>query len=174
MKATVAILTRWRREDPDRLLQAALRQARELAELVPELDGLRSQNTALRQQLEIQTKRIAQLEEALQAAERAAHRQAAPFRIEEKKRVLTPKPPGRKHGHPGAFRHQPDHIDESIEVALCVCPHCGYVVARSRGRELLSDILGKDFGGVLVSDCLAIYDDSFIAALPRAAPLQAR
>src|ERR1700736_6723048 len=31
-----------------------------------------------------------------------------------------------------------------------------YVVAQSRGRELLSDILGKDFGGVLVSDCLAI------------------
>ena len=33
-----------------------------------------------------------------------------------------------------------------------------YVVAQSRGRDLLSDILGKDFGGVLVSDCLAIYD----------------
>src|SRR5260370_39534600 len=125
MKATVAILTRWRREDPDRLLQAALRQARELAEVVPELDGLRSQNAALAQQLEIQTKRIAQLEEALQAAERAAHRQVAPFRIEEKKRVLAPKPPGRKHGHPGAFRHQPDHIDEYIEVELCACPHCG-------------------------------------------------
>jgi hypothetical protein len=48
-------------------------------------------------------KRIAKSEEALQAVERAAHRQAAPFRIEEKKRVLTPRPPGRKHGHPGAF-----------------------------------------------------------------------
>jgi hypothetical protein len=35
-----------------------------------------------------------------------------------------------------------------------------YVVAQSRGRELLSNILGKDFGGVLVSDCLAIYDDA--------------
>jgi Transposase IS66 family len=35
-----------------------------------------------------------------------------------------------------------------------------YVVAQSRGRELLNDILGKDFGGVLVSDCLAIYDDA--------------
>jgi hypothetical protein len=125
MKSTVAILTRWRREDPDRLLACALRQARELAEVVPELDGLRSQNAALAQQLEIQTKRIAQLEEALQAAERAAHRQAAPFRIEEKKRVLAPKPPGRKHGHPGAFRHRPDHIDEYIEVELCACPHCG-------------------------------------------------
>ena len=35
-----------------------------------------------------------------------------------------------------------------------------YVVAQSRGRELLGDIVGKDFGGVLVSDCLAIYDDA--------------
>src|SRR5208283_6048441 len=31
-----------------------------------------------------------------------------------------------------------------------------YVVAQSRGRDLLGDVLGKDFGGVLVSDCLAI------------------
>ena len=92
MKAAEAILTRWCYEDPDRLLQAALRQARELAELVPELDGLRNQNATLRQQLEIQAKRIAQLEEALLGAERAAHRQAAPYRIEEKKRVLAPKP----------------------------------------------------------------------------------
>jgi len=59
MRATDAILMRWRHEDPDRLLQAALRQARELAELGPELDALRSQNVTLRQQLELQTKRIA-------------------------------------------------------------------------------------------------------------------
>jgi len=35
-----------------------------------------------------------------------------------------------------------------------------YVIAQSRGRDLLGNILGKDFGGVLVSDCLAIYDDA--------------
>jgi transposase len=125
MKATVAILTRWRREDPDRLLACALRQARELAEVAPELERLGAENAWLSEQLEIQTKRSAQLEEALQAAQRAAHRQTAPFRIEEKKRVLAPKPPGRKEGHPGAFRHRPDHIDEYIEAKLCACPHCG-------------------------------------------------
>jgi hypothetical protein len=76
MKASDAMLIRWRREDPDRLLEAALRQAKELAEVLPELDELRSQNATLRQQLEIQTQRIAQLEEALQGAQRAAHRQA--------------------------------------------------------------------------------------------------
>ena len=141
MKATVAILTRWRREDPDRLLACALRQARELAEVVPELDELRSQNAALRQQLEIQTKRIAQLEEALQATERAAHRQAAPFRIEEKKRLLAPKAPGRKDGHPGAFRHPPDHIDEYIEAELCACPHCGArdFIDQSRIEQFIED-----------------------------------
>jgi len=35
-----------------------------------------------------------------------------------------------------------------------------YVVAQSRGPDLLNDILGKDFGGVLVTDCLAIYDET--------------
>jgi len=142
MKATVAILTQWRHQDPDRLLQAALRQARELAELVAELDGLRSQNATLSQQLQIQTKRIAQLEEELQAAERAAHRQAAPFRLEEKKRAVAPKRPGRKHGHPGAFRHQPDHIDESIEVELCACPHCGgrEFIDQSQIEQFIEDI----------------------------------
>src|SRR6266481_7835797 len=245
----------------------------------------------------------------------AAHRQAAPFRVEPQKRSVAPKRPGRKRGHPGTCRRKPDDIDEHLEVQLCCCPHCGgsqfkdphtieqliedippvrphvtrlttyqatcvrcghsvrsqhplqmslamgaagvhlgpralalaadlnkakglsmrktsavlrdcfglqlspgglsqaldrlaakvkpqydaiatelrqapalhsdetswwvagpgwwlwvfttqlltfYVVARSRGRALLSDILGKDFGGVLVSDCLAIYDDATV------------
>jgi len=35
-----------------------------------------------------------------------------------------------------------------------------YLVAQSRGRCLLTQLLGSDFGGVLVSDCLAIYDDA--------------
>jgi transposase len=125
MKATAAILTQWRYHDPDRLLQTALRQARELAEMSPELEPLGVENAWLYQQLEAKTNRIVELQEALEAAQRAAHRQAAPFRIPEHKRVPAPKRPGRKHGHPGAFRHQPDTIDESIEVALCACPHCG-------------------------------------------------
>jgi transposase len=313
MNCSAAILTQWRREDPDRLLQAALSQAEGLAEMAPQVEALRAQNAWLHQQVEVKTKRIAELQAALEAAQRAAHRQAAPFRIEAQKRAAAPKRPGRKHGHPGAFRHKPEQTDEHIEVQLCSCPHCGgaqfkdqhaieqliedippvrphvtrltiyqgtcvgcgqsvrskhplqmslaigaagvhlgpralalaadlnkakglsmrktcavlrdcfglqlssgglsqaldrlaakvkpqydalaielrrapvlhsdetswwvagpgwwlwvfttqlltfYVVAQSRGRELLSDILGKDFGGVLVSDCLAIYDDA--------------
>src|ERR1700693_6223605 len=115
----------WHRENPARLLQAALSQAERLTEMAPELDALRTENASLHQQLEVKTKRIAQLEEALQAAQRAAHRQAAPFRVEPQKRAVAPKRPGRKRGHPGAFRHQPDPLDEEIEVQLRSCPHCG-------------------------------------------------
>jgi transposase len=142
MKTLGAILSQWRHQDPDRLLQAALRQAKELAEVVPELDELRHQNAWLRQQLEMQTKRIAELEEALQVAQCSAYRQAAPFRIEEKKRVLAPKRPGREHGHPGAFRHRPDRIDESIEVELCACPHCGgsQFIDHSQIEQFIEDI----------------------------------
>jgi len=34
-----------------------------------------------------------------------------------------------------------------------------YRVAKGRGREVLTEALGEAFGGVLVSDCLATYDD---------------
>ena len=34
-----------------------------------------------------------------------------------------------------------------------------YRVAQGRGRRVLADTLGETFGGVLVSDCLATYDD---------------
>jgi hypothetical protein len=112
MRTAAAILIQWRHQDPDRLLQTALRQAEQLAEMSAELERLGAQNAWLSEQLEAKTKRIVELEEALEAAQRAAHRQAAPFRIPEQKRVPAPKRPGRKHGHPGAFRHQPDHIDE--------------------------------------------------------------
>src|SRR6202048_1970106 len=125
MNCSAAILRQWRREDPDRLLQAALSQAECLAESAPGLDAPRAENASLHEQLEVKTKRIAQLEEALAAAQRAAHRQAAPSRVESQKRALAPKRPGRKRGHPGAFRHQPDHIDEDLEAKLCSCPHCG-------------------------------------------------
>jgi capsule polysaccharide export protein KpsE/RkpR len=76
MKVAAAILSQWHRENPDRLLQAALWQAERLAQMAPEVEALRAQNTSLQLQLEAKTKRIAQLEEALEAAERAAQHSA--------------------------------------------------------------------------------------------------
>src|ERR1700732_3761017 len=142
MNCSAAILTQWRREDPDRLLQAALSQAERLAEMAPQAEALRAENASLYQQLEVTTKRIVQLEEALEAALRAAHRQAAPFRIEAQKRAVAPKRPGLKRGHPGAFRHKPDHLDEEIEVQLCSCPHCGGTQFKDQHalEQLIEDI----------------------------------
>ena len=143
MNCSAAILSQWRREDPDRLLQAALSQAERLAAMAPEVEALRAENASLYQQLEVTTKRIAQLEEALEAALCAAHRQAAPFRIEPQKRAVAPKRPGRKRGHPGAFRHKPDYLDEDIEVGLCSCPHCGGTQFKDQHaiEQLIEDIL---------------------------------
>src|SRR6202035_1947335 len=99
-------------------------------------------NASLHQHLEVKTKRIAQLEEALQAAQRAAHRQAAPFSVEQQKRAVAPKRPGRQRGHPGAFRHQPEQIDEDLEVQLCSCPHCGGTQFKDQNavEQLIEDI----------------------------------
>ena len=142
MKSAAAILTQWRHQDPDRLLQTALRQAEQLAEMSLELERLGAQNAWLSEQLEVKTNRILELEEALETAQRSAHRQAAPFRIEEKKRVPAPKRPGPKQGHPGAFRHQPDQIDEYTEVELCACPHCGgrQFIDQSQIQQTIQDI----------------------------------
>jgi hypothetical protein len=92
-----------------------VRQAQKLVALSSLCEELRTQNLSLSEQLEAKTKRIAELEAALQAAERAAHRQAAPCRIPEHKCRAQPKPPGRKAGQPGAFRQLPDQIDQFIE-----------------------------------------------------------
>jgi len=125
MKIAVAMLQQWHRQNPARLLQAALLQAERLAQMAPELESLRTQNASLQQELEVKTKRIAQLETALQEAQRVAHRQAAPFRGEPQKRAVAPKRPGRQRGHPGACRPEPEQIDESLEIKLCSCPQCG-------------------------------------------------
>ncbi len=66
-----------------------------------------------------------QLRSGLQEAQRAGLRQAAPFRIKEKKRVENPKPPGRKKGHEGSCRSRPPNVDRKVEVPLDRCAHCG-------------------------------------------------
>ena len=112
MKIAVAMLQQWHRENPALLFQAALWQAERLAQMAPELEALLAQNASLHQQLEVKTKRIVRLEAALEEAQRAAHRQAAPFRGDPQRRAAAPKRPGRKRGHPGACRREPKQIDE--------------------------------------------------------------
>jgi transposase len=142
MKIAVAMLQQWHRENPARLLKAALLQAERLAQIVPELESLRAQNASLHQQLEVKTKRLAQLETALEEAQRVGHRQAAPFRGDPQKRAVAPKRPGRQHGHPGACRPEPEQIDESLEVKLCCCPQCGGSQFKDQNaiEQLIEDI----------------------------------
>lgn len=69
----------------------------------------------------------ARLRKELQAAQRSARRQAAPF--SRGKREEKPKRPGRKSGAAHGAHHQravPDHVDEEIQVEAPVqCPDCG-------------------------------------------------
>jgi transposase len=91
---------------------------------------LEAENARLRATIDELLKRITQLEARREELERAAHRQAAPFRRPEKKR----KPPeqhrriGRPKGHKPDWRRPPDHVDEEVTVSLERCPHCGDAV----------------------------------------------
>ena len=97
----------------DRLIQLTIENAQ-----------LRSQNqekdAALRESQVV----IQRLQEQMEEAQRKAHRQAAPFRRPDEQRQAHPARPGRKGGHPGAYRPKPDHIDHSVPVPLKECPHC--------------------------------------------------
>jgi len=91
------------------------------------IQQLEAENRELREQLRLLLQRVEELE-------RAAHRQAAPFRREPKK-IIPPeqhKRPGRKSGHEGAYRMMPPQIDEVIDVPLQRCPRCGGTVREVR------------------------------------------
>ncbi|MBE9103385.1 IS66 family transposase [Vacuolonema iberomarrocanum] len=104
---------------------------------------LRYALTALQQQLAQQQATQQQLEAQLEQAQRAGKRQAAPFRVAEAKRTAKRKPPGRKSGHPGAWRQSPPAhpSDEHIEVPLPRCPQCGETLAVGQQRAVEQTIV---------------------------------
>jgi transposase len=98
------------------------------------LEQLRQENQALRAQVAALEETIRQLQgerqqlqEKLDEFQRAAARQAAPFRRPERTKVPEDrkKRPGRPPGHPGAYRAVPAQVDEQAEVPLRGCPGCG-------------------------------------------------
>lgn len=99
-------------------------------------DQLEQQRDQLEQQREQLEQQVEQLEEELEACRRAAYRQAAPFRREQRQKVAQAdqKRPGRRRGHAGSYRRVPEQIDESVEVALHHCPHCGQPVRDPQRR----------------------------------------
>jgi hypothetical protein len=109
------------RGQPEQLIEIILRQAGVIEELradVEKVKDLHDRNDGLGAKVE-------------QLA-RAAARQAAPFRIDDKHCVAERKKPGRPPGHAGSARAIPDHVDEEIFVSLPDCPHCGGAVEKRR------------------------------------------
>jgi hypothetical protein len=98
-------------------------------------------------------RRLRELEEKIEELERRNHRQAAPFRRDESKKVSHRRRPGRRKGHRGNYRQAPQEVDETVEFPLEGCPKCGGVPAT------VTPVIGKNYQGTLVSDCLAVYDD---------------
>lgn len=94
--------------------------------------SLTLENLRLKEQLEAAQASNRKLEEALEAWQRQAHRQAAPFRRADAQRDAQPGRPGRKGGHAGSFRQAPAHVDEALYVPLKSCPHCGGTVGQKR------------------------------------------
>lgn len=105
------------RDKPDELIEIILRQADAIEKLTQKVEQLE-------QQIKDLNDRNDGLGAKVQELQAKAARQAAPFRIEDKKRVSNPKKPGRPAGHPGSCRAIPDHVDEEIQVPLTACPNC--------------------------------------------------
>ena len=98
-----------------------------LRELVAENAALRAQVQAQAEQIEQLRQLLRQLQDRIEELERAAARQAAPFRRQDKDRKPPEQHqrPGRQPGHPPAHRPEPPQIDDQVEVRLTDCPHCG-------------------------------------------------
>ena len=77
---------------------------------------------------------VRKLRERVEQLERENARQAGPFRRREELKVKpeNKKKPGRKPGHPGAFRQLPRDFDETIVVTLDNCPKCNAPVERGQ------------------------------------------
>lgn len=113
------------RDQPDDLIEIILRQAGVIAEQEKKIRELEQQIKDLHDRNNGLSARLEQLE-------KAAARQAAPFRIKENKRQIDPKKPGRKKDHPGSCRPIPDQVDQEIVVRLEQCPECGQAVPDPR------------------------------------------
>lgn len=111
---------REQRREIERLRAQLERVERDRDQLRRDRDRLQRE----RDQLERERDR---LRDELEAARRAAKRQAAPFSKGEPK--AAPKRPGRKPGRgygPRRWRPRPAHVDQVVDVAPPpACPHCG-------------------------------------------------
>jgi len=122
------------RGDPDALIAIILDQAKTIA-------SLRRANAQLSRMVQDLTARVNDLETKLEESQREAKRQAAPFRIPDKKRKADPRKPGRPAGHPGAHRQPSKPVNEVIVQPLECCPNCGGPVADLRPvKQIIEEV----------------------------------
>lgn len=98
---------------------------REAAQMRRENERLRRDNKQLRGENDLLRARLRELGGKMEELERMAFRQAAPFRVPQKRRKTDPRKPGRKAGHEASWRREPDDVDEERVVPLQRCPRCG-------------------------------------------------
>src|SRR5207247_8673040 len=102
-----------------------------------ERDQAQREKARLEQDAQRLREKIDELRTELEAAQRAARRQAAPY--SRGKRKKNPKSPGRKPGAKYGKQHNrpiPDHVDEEITVAAPEkCPGCGGPLSLERMEE---------------------------------------
>lgn len=113
------------RGQPEQLIEIILRQAAAIEALQKEIEELKNQIRDLND-------RNNGLSSKVEALEKSAARQAAPFRVADKHRRSAPQKPGRPKGHPGVHRSIPEHVDEEIVVPLQQCPECGRALSNPR------------------------------------------
>jgi len=113
------------RDQPDALIAIVEQQARVI-------EQLRAQITMLEARLRDVDDQQRGLQARLEQAERTAARQAAPFRRDPLTRSTMPRRPGRRAGHPGAWRAIPATVDATLTVPLTACPACGGPVTHVR------------------------------------------
>jgi hypothetical protein len=94
-------------------------------ELLEQNRALRRENRQLRERVGELELKVLDLQDKLDAALGRGLRQAAPFRVADKRKKDNPGKPGRKRGHKGVWRGKPQHVDERVEVPLDRCPKCG-------------------------------------------------
>ena len=101
------------------LIGLIFQQVEKIQLLESTIDRLSNQN-------EEQQEEIARLQKELGKAQRAVHRQNAPFRKEKRaeKKSDVLKTGGRSKGHKGSYRQPSAPITEQIIVPLEHCPHC--------------------------------------------------
>ena len=109
------------------LIEELGRARRERDQARQQVEQLEDEKQRLHEKLERLREENERLRNELEAAQRAAKRQAAPFSRGKPKQ--NPKSPGRKSGKAHGTHHQrpvPDHVDEEIQVdAPAQCPDCG-------------------------------------------------